>query len=143
MVWRKISSQGSKAHGVPFVKTLSRLEIPRTQTLQPPGPSETSQRRDPFTKTVPYLSFKTTVSKNSRFEDLTEEQREELGGIELRALDLLAIAVPAYWFGIQLLGFVILAPYMSRAQFRGALTTEDGQAGPVNSTWYFLFAHFA
>lgn len=45
------------------------------------------QERDP----MPYLSWTPTVGRNSAFIDLTEEQREELGGIEYRSLKLLAI----------------------------------------------------
>lgn len=88
-----------------------------------------------MTKVVPYLTFDAVVGKNSAFNDLSDEELEELGGVELRALNLLSWAVPAYWFGVQLLGFTIIAPYMARAQFRDGLTTEDGQAAAVNSTW--------
>jgi hypothetical protein len=45
-----------------------------------------SQEKDP----MPYLSWTPTVGRNSAFVDLTEEQREELGGIEYRALKTLA-----------------------------------------------------
>ena len=38
---------------------------------------------------VPYLSYRPVVARNSQFVDLTEEQREELGGIEYRSLKLL------------------------------------------------------
>lgn len=43
--------------------------------------------RDP----IPYLSWEPTVGRNSAFVDLTEEQREELGGIEYRSLKTLAV----------------------------------------------------
>lgn len=39
---------------------------------------------------VPYLSFQPTIGRNSQFVDLTEEQRDELGGIEYRTLKLLS-----------------------------------------------------
>ena len=42
---------------------------------------------------MPYLSYTPTVGRNSAFVDLTEEQREELGGIEYRALKTLAITL--------------------------------------------------
>ena len=38
-----------------------------------------------------YLSWQPTIGRNSAFVDLTEEQREELGGIEYRSLKLLAV----------------------------------------------------
>ena len=43
------------------------------------------------TTVPPYLSWQPTIGRNSAFVDLTEEQREELGGIEYRSLKLLAI----------------------------------------------------
>lgn len=45
-----------------------------------------SEERDP----MPYLSYQPTMGRNSLFVNLSEEQREELGGIEYRALKLLA-----------------------------------------------------
>ncbi|KAL9006602.1 MAG: hypothetical protein Q9188_000639 [Gyalolechia gomerana] len=42
---------------------------------------------------TPYLSWQPTVGRNSAFVDLTEEQREELGGIEYRSLKTLAIVL--------------------------------------------------
>src|SRR5262249_46472877 len=45
-----------------------------------------SLERDP----MPYLSWTPTIGRNSAFVDLSEEQREELGGIEYRALKTLA-----------------------------------------------------
>jgi Trk-type K+ transport system membrane component len=38
---------------------------------------------------MPYLSYTPTVGRNSQFVDLTDEQRDELGGIEYRSLKLL------------------------------------------------------
>lgn len=40
---------------------------------------------------MPYLSYQPTVGRNSAFVNLTEDQREELGGIEYRSLKTLAI----------------------------------------------------
>ncbi|KAK4697010.1 Trk/Ktr/HKT type cation transporter, partial [Lecanoromycetidae sp. Uapishka_2] len=42
---------------------------------------------------APYLSWQPTIGRNSAFVDLTEEQREELGGIEYRALKTLAVVL--------------------------------------------------
>ena len=42
---------------------------------------------------TPYLSWQPTIGRNSAFVDLTEEQREELGGIEYRALKTLAVVL--------------------------------------------------
>lgn len=45
------------------------------------------------TQVPPYLSWQPTIGRNSAFVDLTEEQREELGGIEYRSLKLLAVVL--------------------------------------------------
>ena len=42
---------------------------------------------------APYLSWQPTIGRNSAFVDLTEEQREELGGIEYRSLKTLALVL--------------------------------------------------
>lgn len=47
------------------------------------------EEKDP----MPYLSWQPTLGRNSAFVDLTEEQREELGGIEYRSLKTLAIVL--------------------------------------------------
>ena len=50
-------------------------------------PQAATRDKDP----APYLSWQPTIGRNSAFVDLTEEQREELGGIEYRSLKLLAV----------------------------------------------------
>lgn len=47
------------------------------------------EEKDP----TPYLSWQPTIGRNSTFADLTEEQREELGGIEYRSLKTLVIVL--------------------------------------------------
>lgn len=61
---------------------------------------------------MPYLSWTPTVGRNSAFVDLTEDQREELGGIEYRALKLLAIVLVCYFVGFHLLGMICLLPWI-------------------------------
>ena len=58
--------------------TLSSLRIWGTKENEPP---------------TPYLSWQPTIGRNSAFVDLTEEQREELGGIEYRSLKTLAVVL--------------------------------------------------
>ena len=64
---------------------LDRLRS-RTGTIRSFHRSNTTQEKDP----MPYLSWQPTIGRNSAFVDLTEEQREELGGIEYRSLKTLA-----------------------------------------------------
>lgn len=59
------------------------LTMPRTMTV-------TSQRQPGVTaRVVPYISFDAVVGRNSVFHSLTNEQLEELGGVEYRALTAL------------------------------------------------------
>ena len=62
---------------------------PRTATFGSFSRSSTSKDLGP----MPYLSWQPTIGRNSAFVDLTEEQREELGGIEYRSLKTLAIVL--------------------------------------------------
>ncbi len=50
---------------------------------------------------APYLSWQPTIGRNSAFVDLTEEQREELGGIEYRSLKTLAVVLVCECTGLR------------------------------------------
>ncbi|KAH7079712.1 cation transport protein-domain-containing protein [Paraphoma chrysanthemicola] len=65
---------------------------------------------------MPYLSWTPTIGRNSNFVDLTEEQREELGGIEYRALKMLAMILVLYFFGFHFLGIVCLTPWINHTR---------------------------
>jgi hypothetical protein len=58
-----------------YRKSSIRNMLPRKPTLE--------------TQNAPYLSYQPTIARNSQFVDLTDEQRDELGGIEYRSLKLL------------------------------------------------------
>ncbi|KAI0376026.1 TrkH-domain-containing protein [Hypomontagnella monticulosa] len=53
------------------------------------------------------------VGRNSQFHGLTSEEREELGGTEYRALKLLSIVVPLYFFLWQFLGCISLGAWIA------------------------------
>lgn len=84
---------------------------------------------------MPYLSYQATIGRNSAFVDLTEEQREELGGIEYRALKTLATILVIYFVGFHLLGMVCLTPWITREQHYANIVREDG----VNPVWWGFF----
>lgn len=83
---------------------------------------------------MPYLSWQPTVGRNSFFVNLTEEQREELGGIEYRALKTLAWTLMAFFFGFHLLGVICLVPWILHTSF-GSVVTDVGQGRP----WWGIF----
>ncbi|KAL5425249.1 hypothetical protein PMIN04_002745 [Paraphaeosphaeria minitans] len=84
---------------------------------------------------MPYLSWTPTVGRNSAFVDLTEEQREELGGIEYRALKLLAVVLVCYFVGFHLLGMICLLPWIVNDAKYSAKLRDVG----VSPVWWGFF----
>lgn len=84
---------------------------------------------------MPYLSWAPTIGRNSNFVDLTEDQREELGGIEYRALKLLAIILVVYFVGFHLLGMVCLTPWITRDAHYSSVVQDVG----VDPVWWGFF----
>lgn len=133
--------------GFALKKALPQLEerfsrsttMPRTATFASTY-SATGANVDPNTRSAPYLSFDATVSRNSRFHELTETQRDELGGVEYRAIDLLAKLLPAYWLGINFLMVVLVAPWLASASAVTVHRVFAGQGATApDTTWFWFF----
>lgn len=92
-----------------------------------------TQERD--RPTQPYLSWNATVARNSNFVDLTEEQRDELGGIEYRALKTLAVVLITYYVGFHLFGLVSLVGWIMTVDTWGDIVRADGVGRP----WWGIF----
>ncbi|KAH7928677.1 TrkH-domain-containing protein [Leucogyrophana mollusca] len=90
------------------------------------------------TKSVAYISFDAVVGRNSAFHSLTNEQLEELGGVEYRALNALLWLVAVYHFGVQLISFVVIAPYMSIAKWQNDFVPPQ-LFRTVAPPWFALF----
>ncbi len=76
-----------------FFPARLKERISRTTTISGAiAPSQGNAR--PGTKQVPYVKFEAIVGRNSAFRRLTRYQRDELGGIEYRALNALVWIVP-------------------------------------------------
>lgn len=84
---------------------------------------------------TPYLSWQPTVGRNSAFVDLTEAQREELGGIEYRSLKSLALILVIYFWGFTIFGVICLTPWILNTEPWGSIVDGDG----VNRTWWAFF----
>jgi potassium uptake Trk family protein len=82
-----------------------------------------------------YLSWEPTIGRNSQFVDLTEEQKEELGGIEYRALKLLARILIGYYVGLHLLGALMLLPWAVLTTKYRELIRADG----ISPAWWAFF----
>lgn len=83
---------------------------------------------------TPYLTWQPTVGRNSLFVNLSEEQREELGGIEYRALKTLAWILVSFFFGFHILGIISLVPWIMTTSY-GAIPNENAQGRP----WWGVF----
>jgi hypothetical protein len=90
-----------------------------------------SQDRD-MADPMPYLSWQPTIGRNSQFVDLSEAQREELGGIEYRALKTLALVLVCYFVGFHVLGVIVFVPWILESHKYGNVVTSIGQ----NRTWW-------
>lgn len=91
--------------------------------------------RDKDQDEAPYLSFQPTLGRNSQFMgDLTDEEREELGGIEYRSLKTLSLILTFYFWGFWLLGVLLLTPWIYRTSF-GSVVDNVGQ----NKGWWGVF----
>ena len=71
-----------------FLPALHR-RLARTITMPHTTTITSMQGNTERSRAVPYVSFDAIVGRNSTFEELTEEQLEELGGVEFRALNAL------------------------------------------------------
>ncbi|WFD28578.1 hypothetical protein MNAN1_003591 [Malassezia nana] len=118
-----------------------RLTVPAVRTMTTMQPETDLEEADNGRQFAPYLTFDATVTGNSHFRNLTAAQRNELGGVEYRALNMLAWLIPAYWFTCVSVVILLIAPYMSSpagAAYRETLTEQAKP--PHNPTWWSIFA---
>ncbi|KAI9730396.1 MAG: hypothetical protein M1834_005906 [Cirrosporium novae-zelandiae] len=73
------------------------------------------------------------VGRNSQFHNLSSEEREQLGGVEYRAITLLEIIVPLYFVLFQLLGSIGIGAWITVN--RPSMTKENG----LNPFWTGVF----
>ncbi|KAL2201446.1 cation transport protein-domain-containing protein [Corynascus similis CBS 632.67] len=84
---------------------------------------------------TPYLSWEPTIGRNSAFPDLTEEQREELGGIEYRSLKTLALILTGYFWIYSAIGVIGLAPWIVNREHYGKIVDQAG----ISRAWWAFF----
>lgn len=95
-----------------------------------------SYDREPLqrTMTANYLSWEPTLGRNSNFIDLTQAQKEELGGVEYRALKLLAQILVAYYVGFHIIGVVLILPWAVRSSYVSYIR-ESG----ISPVWWSFY----
>lgn len=91
----------------------------------------------PFTRTMStnYLSWQPTFGRNSVFIGLTKQQKEELGGVEYRALRLLCCILMVYYIGFNILAFVTIVPWACTRHHYSEIIRRNG----VSPTWWGFF----
>lgn len=109
---------------------MSRLRS-RAPTFQSIKTALTGETQDP----TPYLSWAPTIGRNSAFVDLTEQQRDELGGIEYRSLKSLALILSCYFIGFSIFAVVCLLPWILNNKTYGSVVQEIGQG----RVWWGIF----
>jgi potassium uptake Trk family protein len=82
-----------------------------------------------------YVSFEPTIGGNSVFVDLTDEQREELGGVEYRALKLLSKILIAYFVGFHLINAMMMMGWALGTDSYKPVYAEAG----TNAVWWGFF----
>lgn len=92
--WHVLSRMLRRLFPTLHEKLRRTMTMPRTSTLLPPNGDPAAVLTGETTRRVPYISFSAHVGRNSTFHDLTDENIEELGGVEYRALTALLWIVP-------------------------------------------------
>ncbi|KAG8830790.1 low affinity potassium transporter [Serendipita sp. 399] len=109
---------------------------PSPSILLPTGATRPKGLTRNDTKQVPYLSFLAVLGKNSAFHGLTEEELDELGGVEYRGLSLLSTLVPAYYIIIQAFSWIIFSTLFSKSKYDSLFL---GQWRFVQPSWAGVF----
>lgn len=78
------------------------------------------------------------VGRNSQFSGLTLAERERLGGVEYRAVTILAWVVPLYFVLWQLLGCIGLGAYVANIRPEAAAANGENPWQVAQSTYYTL-----
>jgi hypothetical protein len=73
------------------------------------------------------------ISRNAQFHDLSSDERERLGGCEYRALKILSVIVPLYFFLWQFLGCLAIGAWI--ANYMPETATSNG----ANPWWLGAF----
>lgn len=87
------------------------------------------------TMSTNYLSWQPTIGRNSTFVGLTKDQRDELGGVEYRAIKLLCRIVVFYYVGFHVMAFIMLLPWICEMKNYIYVVRQDG----ISPAWWGFF----
>ncbi|WBW73053.1 plasma membrane potassium ion transmembrane transporter Trk1 [Schizosaccharomyces osmophilus] len=126
----------------PMRWTKSLSVNPRSLTLERVLSSAFGRRREGTNSSsrstvmsLPYLSYNPTVDRNSAFVELSREQRDELGGIEYRALKCVCTVVSIYFILTNIFAIVIFIVFSYTAH--GSYLIIDSLG--LKRGWWALF----
>jgi len=94
-------------------------------------PFRSLHNKDPHDREHPYLSFQPTYDHRGRFQELSEHELAELGGVQFRALDLLLWILPL-WCDF-------FVPYAYRSDVKSI--DQTSQSGNLNPGWWAFFVN--
>ncbi|EIW80365.1 TrkH-domain-containing protein [Coniophora puteana RWD-64-598 SS2] len=138
----KLRSRFSRTMTIPMSRTYTGTGMgARTATMTGAGMPRTGTvhtTRTGGTKEVAYISFDAIVGRNSTFHWLTNEQLEELGGVEYRALNALLWIVAVYHLGVQLISFIVIAPYVSQSRYASVFVPPN-LFRKIAPSWFSVF----
>ena len=114
----------------------SFTSIPSSTSMQPMETMETTSDMSALEPRLShnYLSWQPTIGRNSNFIDMSEEQKEELGGVEYMAIKLLIRIILVYYVGFHILAFVFLLPYFLHTHYKQEVRNQG-----ISPTWYGFF----
>ncbi|KAJ2922682.1 hypothetical protein H1R20_g14420, partial [Candolleomyces eurysporus] len=80
------------------------------------------------------------IGRNSQFDttSISQNQLIEIAYMEYQALGLLLWVIALYHIGCQLIGFVVIAPYISTSRWKDAFV-PPALVRPVNTVWFSWF----
>ncbi|KAF3920227.1 hypothetical protein AA313_de0206978 [Arthrobotrys entomopaga] len=103
--------------------------------------SSPSRRSSKVMEPMPYLSYTPTIGRNSQFNygELSDEQKEELGGVEYRSLRTLAYILVGYILFFHVFGILCFLPWIHSQSKWGRIVENDGQS----KTWWAIFTSWS
>lgn len=110
---------------------VSELNENRPKRRNGAGKASRDQDGDHFT--MQHFLRNRASGRKGQFHDLSSEEREHLGGCEYRALKILAVVVPVYFFLWQFLGCVALGAWMNYNM------PDTARANGINPWWLGIF----
>ncbi|EDO15326.1 hypothetical protein Kpol_448p14 [Vanderwaltozyma polyspora DSM 70294] len=87
------------------------------------------------TMSTNYLSWQPTIGRNSTFVGLNRSQKNELGGVEYRAIKLLCLILLVYYVGFHVMAFIFFLPWVLHKHEYKVIVRGDG----VSPTWWGFF----